>query len=286
MKLLAVLSLLLVSGFTFYFTSRSTTSPAAFLTGKWFDHILIIQFENHSEKEVLADPNFAKYAKMGRAFTDYYAITHPSQPNYWTQVAGDHFGITDDSSHDLPQTSVFDTFEENGVSWKAYMEAYPGNCNAASSVGTYYRKHNPMISFDRIRNNATRCSKIQNSKALDADLAAGTLPNYGYFSPDINNDGHNTGVKFAGNWLDHFLTPRLAQFPPKTLIVISWDEDDYTEKNKILVSLLDPHGSIFPTGSTDTNRYDHYSLLRTVEDNWGLPTLGRNDDKATPFSFN
>ena len=30
-------------------------------TGKWFDHIVIIQFENHSKDEVLADPNFQKY---------------------------------------------------------------------------------------------------------------------------------------------------------------------------------------------------------------------------------
>ena len=64
--------------------------------GKWFDRIVIIQvnsnlsffsphpqFENHSEKEVLADPNFSKYAAAGRAMLNYFAITHPSQPNYW-----------------------------------------------------------------------------------------------------------------------------------------------------------------------------------------------------------
>jgi hypothetical protein len=37
-------------------------------------------------------------------------------------------------------------------------------------VGTYYRKHNPLISFNSIRNNATRCAKIVNADEFDTDL--------------------------------------------------------------------------------------------------------------------
>lgn len=136
-----------------------------------------------------------------------------------------------------------------------------------------------------MRNNATRCAKIVNSAELDSDLAKGTLPNWSYFTPDINNDGHNTNVTYAGNWLKNFLTPRLSKFPAGTLIVISWDEDDYTQKNQILVSLLDPQGSIFAPGSQDKRPYNHYSLLATVERNWGLPNLGREDATASVFVF-
>lgn len=52
----------------------------------------------------------------------------------------------------------------------------------------------------------------------------GTLPQYSYFTPDINNDAHNTDIMFAGNWLDLFLSKRLDLFPKRTLIVITWDE--------------------------------------------------------------
>jgi acid phosphatase len=38
-------------------------------------------------------------------------------------------------------------------------------------------------------------------------------------------------------------------------------------------------------GSTDNNHYNHYSLLATVEQNWGLPNLGRGDATATVFAF-
>jgi hypothetical protein len=41
-------------------------------------------------------------------------------------VAGDHFGINADTDFDLNYTSVFDLFEEAGVTYKGYMEAYPG----------------------------------------------------------------------------------------------------------------------------------------------------------------
>jgi len=253
--------------------------------GKWFDRIVIMQFENHSEKEVLNDPNFASYSKMGRALMNYFAVTHPSQPNYWSQVAGSYFGFNDDSNHDLPDRSIFDIFEENGVSYKGYNEAYPGRCNPASSVGTYWRKHNPLISFNNVRNNATRCAKIVDEKEFDKDLDGGTLPQWSYYTPDINNDAHNTDITYAGKYLKAWMTARLSKFPAKTLIVLSWDEDDYTEKNQIYVSLLNPTADIFAAGSVDNRPYNHYSLLATVEANWNLPNLDREDATASVFVF-
>jgi len=253
--------------------------------GKWFDRIVIIQFENHSENEVVRDPNFKKYANMGRALLSYFAITQPSQPNYWCQVAGDYFKLNSDDNHDLPQSNLFDLMEHSGVSWKMYQEAYPGHCNAEEVVGTYWRKHNPAISFNSVRNNSTRCAKIVSDKEFDIDLDANELPNYSYFTPDINNDGHDTSVAYAGKWLDGFLTPRLHKFENSTIIVISWDEDDFTELNHILVSMLDPHGTVFKPGSKDSTKYNHYSLLATVEQNWDLGNLGRNDKNADVFNF-
>jgi hypothetical protein len=264
---------------------------AAFVTlaappvGKWFDRIFIMQFENHAEDEVIKDPNFAKYTQMGRGCTNYYAITHPSQPNYWAQAAGSFFGQQTDASVDFNETCLVDLMEPAEMTWKLYQEDYPGNCDARESIGSYYRKHNPFISFDSVRNNASRCKNIVNSAALDDDLAKGNLPQYSYYTPNIDNDAHNTNITFGGQFLDGFLKPRLALFPRKTLIVVSWDEDDYTEENKILVFFLDPGSSIFPAGSTDTTKYTHYSLLATIEANWNLGNLGRGDKGATVFDF-
>jgi len=173
--------------------------------------------------------------------------------------------------------------EAKHISWKAYEEDYPGKCNAAANVGKYYRKHNPFISFNDIRTNATRCAKIVNAEEeFDADLNAGRLPQYSYYTPNIDHDGHNTGLTVAGQFLHSFLSTRITKFPKGTLIIITWDEDDDKHANHIYTALL---GSMIPPGTTDGTHYTHYSFLRTVEDNWDLGSLRRNDATATPFKF-
>ena len=78
---------------------------------------------------------------------------------------------------------------------------------------------------------------------------------------------------FAGQFLDTFLTARMALFPPNTLIVISWDEDDKSENNDILVSLLDPSGSegMFAAGTwrvLPCHRHDDVVTTRQVLRAW------------------
>lgn len=172
--------------------------------------------------------------------------------------------------------------EPRGVSWKAYEEDLPYNCYAGGMKGAYYRKHNPFISFDNVRNNPQRCAKIVDASQLDIDLATGQLPQYSYYTPNINNDGHDTGLAYAGNFLDSFLGPRLNKFPKRTLIVVTWDEDDYLFGNHISTIIL---GSLVTPNTTDNTQYNHFSLLRTVEDNWNLGTLGRYDTTANSFQF-
>jgi len=255
------------------------------IAGKWFDKIIIIVFENHSEAEVLKDPNFQKYTNLGRGLENYFAITHPSQPNYITMTSGDYFGENTDGNIDLAHSNIVDLMEIAGVTWKSYMEDFPGKCNSAKSVGKYYRKHNPFMSYDNIRTNPARCAKIVDFVAFDSDLAAGTLPEYSFLSPNIDHDAHNSNITYGGKWLNSFFSERLLKFPAGSLVVVTWDEDDYTDKNQVLTFLLDPNGSIFPAGTVDDTKYNHYSLLRTVEENWSLGSLGRNDQNATIFDF-
>jgi hypothetical protein len=247
-----------------------------------FERIFIIQFENQPFMFVKDDPNFQKYTKMGVHLTNYYGVTHPSQPNYWCQVAGDHWMVFSDGVYNWNKTTVVDLMEARGVSWKSYQEDLPYECYAGAHKGPYYRKHNPFISFDNIRNNPTRCAKVVNAKELDNDLAAGTLAQYSYYTPNINNDGHDTGLAFAGKFLDSFFAPRLSKFPAGTLILITWDEDDYLDNNHISSVAI---GSMVVPGTTDNTLYNHFSLLRTVEDNWSLGNLGRYDTTANAFQF-
>lgn len=49
---------------------------------------------------------------------------------------------------------------EGKISWKAYEEDFPGHCKLEETIGHYYRKHNPFISFTNVHTNATRCAKV------------------------------------------------------------------------------------------------------------------------------
>jgi len=249
--------------------------------GRWFDRIFIMQFENVGFHSAAANQDWMGFARKGTLLTQYYAVTHPSQPNYWAQAAGSFFGINDDGDHVLPYTNIVDKLESSRVSWKSYQENYPGNCFLGSN-GLYMRKHNPFISFTSVHRNSTRCAKIVNSDQLDRDLASGNLPQYMYYTPNMDNDGHDTGVDFAGRYLTQWWSKRLKLFPTGTLIVVTWDEDWFADNNRVYTVLI---GDMMPSGAQDAARYSHYSLLRTVEDNWNLGTLGRGDATSVPFDL-
>jgi len=162
------------------------------------------------------------------------------------------------------------------------MESYPGNCFTGITSGAYARMHNPFISFDYIRNNATLCEKIAKSTEIDIDLNTGRLPQYSFFTPDVNSDGHDTSISFAGLYLKNFFATRLSKFPANTLILITFDEDRFEENNRIYSVLL---GSMITPGSIDNTRYNHYSQIRTIQENWGLASLNRQDVSANPFTL-
>jgi hypothetical protein len=122
---------------------------------------------------------------------------------------------------------------------------------------------------------------------------------YSFYSPNINNDGthsclftsflhvigHNTNTSVAASWLKGFLANKLnnANFSANNLIVITFDEGSNTKNNQIYTLFLGPYVSSL-AGTSNCNLYNHYSLLRTVEDNFGVGTLGRGDSTATPIT--
>lgn len=166
------------------------------------------------------------------------------------------------------------------------MENYPGNCFSGDSSPDklYRRKHNPFISFNDIRNDARRCQNIVDAKQLYVDIGRKNLPNFMYYTPNMNNDCHDTTLATCSAWFDSFINPLLknSTFTDGNLIVITFDEDEYIELNHIYTALL---GAVNPAlvGKTDSTRYDHYSLLRTVEDNFDLGNLGKKDNSAINF---
>jgi hypothetical protein len=100
------------------------------------------------------------------------------------------------------------------------------------------------------------------------------------------NDGHDSSLAAAGAWSRNFLTTLLSNKnfnTDRTLIILTFDEGLTTGTNQIYAVLLGGAISSAKAGTTDSTAYNHYSLLKTVETNWGLDNLGENDVVATAF---
>jgi hypothetical protein len=262
--------------------------------GKHFDQVVIVVLENEGTDQALADPYIASLTREKAAwFSHYYAITHPSFPNYLAMVAGNTFGVDDDHRPPpLKGANIADRLEERNLTWKSYAENYPGGCYLGSAAGAgrltptsaptelYVRKHVPFLAFASVQNNPARCARVVGASQFMRDARAGKLPNYSFYTPNMFNDGHDTSLEASSMWLKGFIRTLegTIAMQQRTLVVITWDEGGGRD-NRVLTMLL---GTVVNPGKYPTP-LTHYSLLRTIEDNFGLSPVGAGDNRASPF---
>jgi hypothetical protein len=277
--------------------------------GRRFEHVLLIVLENQDYDDVVREPYFRALAQRGALFTHYQALFHPSYPNYLALIGGKYFETRGDEQSDIPrdERTIADLLEAKRLTWTQYAEGYPGNCFRGSEAqeSLYARKHVPFLSFDSVAENPVRCARVVPAKEFDR----ARLPNFGFYSPDMCHDGHDlcgTLVERAGGAARRFPgARRLGILPPKleqsakwlraslepiladarvmndTLVVVTFDEALSDSHNHIYTLFL---GGMVRTGARSDRCVDHYDLLRTVEDNFGLGTLGAEDSRSDPIS--
>ena len=253
-----------------------------------FDHVFVIVMENTSYNQIIGSvdaPFINSLVPTGGLAANYSAITHPSLPNYLALVGGDTFGVVNDCTDCfISAPTIADNLEAAGKSWTAYEESMPSPCFVGDSY-PYVQKHDPFIYFDGIRTDTARCqSHIVQYSQLASDLqSASTTPAFAFITPDICNDMHDCSIGTGDAWLGTEV-PQILASPAFTtqnsLLIVVWDEDDSSGSNQ--VPLLLTGRGVTPNFQSSV-AYDHYALLRTVEDALGLPTLTANDAGATPM---
>ncbi len=268
-------------------------TPTPTVPAGGIQHVFIIVMENHGYSEVWNTSLTPYITSLGSQFvraTNYHSMIHPSLPNYLQLTAGSNYDIaTDcqpsDTCH-VAASNIADSLEAKDLSWRAYMESMPAPCTLSSS-GDYAAKHNPFIYFDDIRNNPLRCAAHDVPyTALQADLLlAATTPNFAFISPNECSDMHSCPIDTGDTWLKNNV-PAILNSPActtqKCLVVVTWDEDDNSQGNQVLTIFA---GAAAQTGgATSSAAYTHFSLLRTVEQIFGLPTLTTNDAQAAPMT--
>jgi phosphatidylinositol-3-phosphatase len=272
-------------------TQVPTTIPSLTVTPKPivpnFDHIVIIMFENKEFGSVIGNslmPNYNKLASEYTLLTQYYAVRHPSLPNYIALMGGDTFGIASDCTDcfvDAP--SLPDLIEASGRTWKTYQEDMPKPCYVGDT-NIYVQKHNPFIYFDGIRLDTARCERtIVPLTALQTDIDSGSLPNFIFITPNLCNDAHDCTLDVADAWLTNLLNglvPALDATGESYLLVMMFEEGQGNHSccglpaeagGRVPVVLYSP---LVKNGFEDSTPYTHYSLLKTISAAWGLPYLG------------
>jgi hypothetical protein len=280
----------------------STTAPPASTGGKATTRVIVVVEENHSIGQIIGSPQapfLNRLAAHGTLLTSYYAITHPSLPNYLAMVSGGTQGITSDCGGcNVDAPNLVDQLEAAGVSWKAYMEDLPAPCSDAHTAGAYAKKHNPFMYFASVRDHPSRCAKVVPLDQLDADLAAGQLPRLVFVTPNLDHNMHGAGeggndpalTAAADRWLAG-LYGKLAgssAWHDDTRLVITWDEGHGAGAGTGCCGGLATGGNVATivagpqvTAARDDATYSHYALLRSIETLFHLPLLGHASDPST-----
>jgi phosphatidylinositol-3-phosphatase len=252
-------------------TTTSSGGPCGTKVGQQpatYSHVVWILFENHSYGQVIGSssaPYINSIAHECGLATDYFAISHPSLPNYIALTSGSTQGITDDnppSSHPLAAASIF---SQAGSGWRSLEESMPSNCALANS-GEYAVRHNPAAYYTGIR---TACATLDVPLSSTPDVSA----KFTFLTPNLCNDMHDCSVATGDSWLSTFL-PKILDSPTYTAggtaVFITWDEDNGSSGNQVPLLVISPYT---PAGATTGASLSHYSLLRTTEDMLGVGCL-------------
>lgn len=263
--------------------------PARAATVPQFDHVFLIVMENTSYSSIVgssAAPYINSLLPSGGLGANYFAVTHPSLPNYLALTGASTYGITSDCTTCLVNaTNVADNLEAAGKSWKAYEESMPSACFVGDSY-PYAQKHDPFIYFNDIRNNTARCqSHVVPYSQLANDLSStATTPNYAFITPNMCDDMHDCSIQTGDSWLQQQV-PNILNSPAfsqqRSLLAVVWDEDDSTGNNQVALVL---QGTGVGAGLTSSAAYNHYSLLHTIETGLGIATINSNDGNAATIS--
>jgi hypothetical protein len=330
----SVVACAVLAGLALVATTTASASGANAAVPR-YDHVVEIMMENQNYATIIGNANApqinALASKYGLA-TDYFGVTHPSEPNYMANLAGSFFGVQDDNQfyctaalagtdplcggttvdHTVNAPTLADQLTAAGMTWKGYFQNLPpfdptNPTNSgpyafkwpSAANALYASKHNPFVNFTGTQGAQTQ---MVPDNQLALDLLTSQLPTFSLVVPDQCNDMHGTGgcsdtgrlIKAGDQYVGTTVAAIMAspQWHQGTnAIVVTWDEDDFSDSGQpgtgccgsdiggghVATIVITNNG---PRHFSDNTAYNHYSLLRTYEDAFGLGHLQHADDPA------
>ena len=243
------------------------------------DHIVIVVEENKLYSRIIGNPE-APYinslATRAAVFTNFFALTHPSQPNYLALFSGSFQGVTNNTSpapgspFDAPNlgTGLFGA----GLTFAGYCEGLPHAGYLGAVHENYRRRHNPWSNFSNIPPTSNLpFTDFPTPDRYDA------LPTVSFVIPDMSHDMHSGTIATGDEWLRANLDAYIQWAATHNgLFILTFDESDAADSNQILTLFVGP---MVKPGSYP-EPVNHLHLLRTLEDLYGLPYAGESANVA------
>jgi hypothetical protein len=246
------------------------------------DHVVIVIMENHNSGEIVGSssaPYINSLLKQGANFTQSFAVSHPSQPNYLAFFSGGLQGVSDDTCPEdfTGVNNLAAQLIAAKLTFAGYSESLDsdGSTECTSADGNYARKHAPWVDFD----NVPAATQLIYPTDFPTDYTK--LPTLSFVIPNLCNDMHNCSVQVGDSWLKSNIDGYVQWAQThNSLLILTWDEDDQNNEmgNQIITVFA---GQPVKAGNY-SEKITHYDVLRTLEDMFGLTALG-SAATATPI---
>src|SRR5262249_13489875 len=233
------------------------------------DHVVVAIFENKDFSQIDGDskaPYLNELMHKSAVLVNAHGVAHPSQPNYLALFSGSTHGIDSDGCFDplTGQPSLGQHLIAAGRSFIGYSEDLPDVGYTGCTSGGYAAKHNPWVHFADLP-----VTTNLPFAAFPTDYSS--LPTVAFVVPNLCNDMHDCPVSTGDDWakqhLDGYVQWAKAH---NSLLIVTFDENDGRPDNAVL--------TMFVGAGVNAGRYgepaDHYRVLRTIENVYGLPPLG------------
>lgn len=292
------------------------------------DHVFLVYMENKGYNSIVGSPNAPYLNSLINAYgfaNDYYAITHPSLPNYYAMAGGTDYGKTYncDTVCITTDDTLVNEIDDAELTWRGYAQSMTEGEPLVSQDG-YSTDQLPFPAFSGIGDNpAYAAEHLWPLTQMATDLESNaTTPNFVWFAANEDNNGEgpvdglsgilhfvagqiNPKHQYNVAALDAFLQENVNTIlqsnvwndpDVKSALIVTFDEDNNNitlgignEGNHVVTVVIPSPGAVSEGGMRGgafvaTDRYNHFSTLRTIEEALNLDPLTNNDKYATPLN--
>lgn len=287
------------------------------------DHVFVIYMENKGAADIVGSPNAPYMNSLINTYgydDNYYALGHPSDPNYFRILGGSDFGIDYNTGlNTIDAPNLMQEMDQAGISWAGYAQSMPSAGDLTAS-GDYSPDQLPFADFSYVYGNTPGYLQehLLPLTQLSTNLAdPSTFPGFTWIAANENNNGEGpvdtlSGVlQFIATQLtnhqynvaaaDQFVQQEVSTIESsktwtdpteKDAIIIVTDEDNNNlslgfgnQGNNVPMIVIPSAGAVTYGGMQSGNfttdaYYNEYSLMATIEGALGLAPLTDNDTYA------